>query len=36
MGGAAGVRGREQYTLVTGIEDGMWMVAKKRDASVAY
>ena len=30
MGGAAGVRAREQYTLVTGIENGMWMKAVPR------
>jgi Cytochrome P450 len=36
MGGATGVRAREQYTLVTGIENGMWMKAVKRDTNVAY
>ena len=25
MGGAQGVRRREEYKLVTGIRDGMWM-----------
>ena len=31
MAGAAGVRAREQYTLVTGIENGMWMRAVPRE-----
>lgn len=30
MGGAAGVMEREQYTLVTGIKDGLWMHAVPR------
>ena len=35
MGGAAGVDGREQYTLVTGIDGGMWMRATRRPVPAA-
>ena len=30
MQGPGGVRASEQYTLVTGLTDGMWMTAKLR------
>ncbi len=33
MGGAEGVRAREQYTLVTGIRGGMFMHALPRVAA---
>lgn len=30
MGGAKGVQAAEQYTLVTGLRDGMWVIAEPR------
>lgn len=30
MNGPEGVRASEQYTLVTGLADGMWMTARLR------
>ena len=30
MGGPEGVRAAEQYTLVTGLRDGMWVIAEPR------